>query len=144
VTRIPVEKVHGSDASRIAEDTQALTDQIRQLAFQLFESRGYAGGHDLDDWLAAEQELVVKPEPEVTERNGRFEIRLPVPGFDDVEIHVIALPGSLLIKGETHGNKTLLRTIDLPDQIDVDKTVARFDKGVIYVTAVRQHAAVLA
>ncbi len=144
MTRIPVEKVHGSDASRIAEDTKALTDQIRQLAFQLFESRGYSNGHDMEDWLAAEQKLVVKAEPEVAERNGRFEIRLPVPGFDDAEIHVIALPGSLLIKGKTHGNKILLRTIDLPDTIDVDKTVARFDKGVLYVTAVRQRAAVLA
>jgi HSP20 family molecular chaperone IbpA len=144
VSRIPVEKVHGSDASRIAEDTQALTGQIRQLAFHLFESRGYAGGHDLDDWLAAEQELVVKPEPEVTERNGRFEIRLPLSGFEAPEIRVIALPASLVIKGKTQGDKTLLRTIDLPDTIDVDKTVARVDKGVLYVTAVRQHAPVLA
>ena len=150
MTRIPVEKVHGSDASRIAEDAQALTDQIRQLAFHLFESRGHSDGHDLDDWLTAERELVVQSEPEVMERNGRIEVRLAVPGFEDSDVHVTALPGSLVIRAAAksspggNGNKRLLRTIDLPDKIDVDKTVARVDKGVVYVTAVRRHAPALA
>lgn len=142
MARIPVEKVHGSDASRTAEET--LTDQIRQLAFHLFENRGCAGGHDLDDWLAAERELLVKPEPEVVERNGRFEIRLPVAGCDPSEIRVTALPASLVIQARTQNAKTLLRTIDLPDRIDVDKTIARVDRGVVSVTAVRQHAPVSA
>ncbi len=138
VTRIPVEKVHGSDASRIAEETQALTDQIRQLAFHLFESRGSSDGRDLDDWLTAERQLVLKAEPEMMERNGRFEIHLPVAGCNPEDIRVTALPASLVIQSK--GDKKLLKTIDLPDRIDVDKTVARVDRGVIYVTAVRQQA----
>lgn len=35
-----------------------LQDQIiRACAFQLYEQRGRADGHDLDDWLQAEAEL---------------------------------------------------------------------------------------
>jgi hypothetical protein len=30
---------------------------IARLAYQLFETRGRRHGHDVDDWLAAEQEL---------------------------------------------------------------------------------------
>jgi hypothetical protein len=33
-------------------------DEIAQLAFRLYESRGRQDGHDFEDWLRAEQELV--------------------------------------------------------------------------------------
>jgi hypothetical protein len=33
-------------------------DEIAELAFSLYESRGRQDGHDLEDWLRAEQELV--------------------------------------------------------------------------------------
>jgi hypothetical protein len=33
-------------------------DEIAQLAFNLYESRGRQDGHHMEDWLRAEQELV--------------------------------------------------------------------------------------
>ena len=33
-------------------------DGIAQLAFSLYESRGRKDGHDIEDWLRAERELV--------------------------------------------------------------------------------------
>ena len=33
-------------------------DEIAQLAFNLYESRGRQDGHDVEDWLRAEEELV--------------------------------------------------------------------------------------
>jgi hypothetical protein len=33
-------------------------DEIARLAFSLYESRGRQNGHDIEDWLRAEQELV--------------------------------------------------------------------------------------
>ncbi len=33
-------------------------DQIRARAFELYEERGKEEGHDLDDWLRAEAELM--------------------------------------------------------------------------------------
>jgi hypothetical protein len=32
-------------------------DEIAQLAFSLYESRGRQDGHDVEDWLRAEEEL---------------------------------------------------------------------------------------
>ena len=32
-------------------------DEIARLAYHLYESRGRRDGQDVDDWLAAEQEL---------------------------------------------------------------------------------------
>jgi hypothetical protein len=33
-------------------------DQIAQRAYEIFEARGGEPGHDLDDWLQAESELL--------------------------------------------------------------------------------------
>jgi len=33
-------------------------NEIAQLAYSLYESRGRQEGHQLEDWLSAEQELV--------------------------------------------------------------------------------------
>lgn len=34
------------------------SEEISQLAFRLYESRGWQHGNDVEDWLRAEQELV--------------------------------------------------------------------------------------
>ena len=41
-----------SHASAVARD-----ERIRKMAYALYEARGRAGGHDLDDWLQAEAQL---------------------------------------------------------------------------------------
>jgi len=39
---------------------QNLDEQIRQRAYELYEARGREEGHDLDDWLRAEDEIAAK------------------------------------------------------------------------------------
>ena len=34
-----------------------IDQQIQQRAYELYEQRGRADGHDLDDWLQAEREI---------------------------------------------------------------------------------------
>jgi len=36
---------------------QNLEEQIRQRAYELYESRGRVDGHQLEDWLQAETEI---------------------------------------------------------------------------------------
>lgn len=47
-------------------DTQAITGKdktrIAALAYVLYEQRGREDGHDLDDWLEAEQRIVSRGE----------------------------------------------------------------------------------
>lgn len=44
-------------------DALQLEEGVRLRAYELYEARGRKDGHDLDDWLRAEQE--------VTEQKGR-------------------------------------------------------------------------
>jgi hypothetical protein len=37
-------------------------ERIRQRAFELFQLRGCQDGHDFDDWMQAEAEILGKPQ----------------------------------------------------------------------------------
>ena len=41
-----------------ARRTSPTRDEIAQLAFTLYESRGCQDGYDVEDWMRAEKELV--------------------------------------------------------------------------------------
>jgi len=41
-------------------ESQELENQIRQHAYELYEARGREDGHDLEDWLRAEEEITAK------------------------------------------------------------------------------------
>ncbi len=41
-------------------EPQNTEEDIRQLAYQLYERRGREDGHDVEDWLRAEDEITNK------------------------------------------------------------------------------------
>ena len=45
-------------------------DIIRTRAYQLFEQRGYENGHELDDWLEAEAEVIGKKPVDTADQNS--------------------------------------------------------------------------
>jgi len=47
-------------AATVTEDPHGLKSQIRQRAFELYQERGREDGHELDDWLLAEEEITSK------------------------------------------------------------------------------------
>ncbi len=47
---------------QITREVQDLTEQIRQRAYELYELRRRGDGHELDDWLLAESQLIQKRE----------------------------------------------------------------------------------
>jgi Protein of unknown function (DUF2934) len=47
-----------------------LEEQTRQRAYQLFEERGMVDGHDLDDWLQAEQEIKAGQTPRTLKKSA--------------------------------------------------------------------------
>ncbi len=47
-------------SATVASDPQELETRVRQRAHELYEARGREDGHDLDDWLCAEEEMTSK------------------------------------------------------------------------------------
>lgn len=135
---------------RVLEQTRAITEAIRQRAFDLFQSRKGGNGSDRDDWLQAERDVAWSPDSELIDDQKEFRARVAVPGFDAKDIQVSAVPDALFIQAdETHSHegksgdvcfcefseKKLFRRLDLPASIDVDKVTASLDKGILEITA---------
>ena len=63
----PTRRRRGRAAEVIASSESAevsqVTASIACRAFELFLERGAVHGHDLDDWLAAERQLITTPTP---------------------------------------------------------------------------------
>jgi hypothetical protein len=98
--RVEVEKADASGikAASLCHQMIALSERIRQRAFQFFEKRGRRDGFADEDWLRAEQDLLLAAESEMVDHHGKFEIRVNTPGFDSDEIKVTSLPDALVVE----------------------------------------------
>jgi len=152
MANVTVEKCResGTLPEALYQRMNAITDEIRQRAFGLFEGRGRTIGMDLGDWLQAEQEVVWSPASELVEKKDDFCARLALPGFDAKDLEVTATPNALIVQAEsahTHeseegdvcfcefSRKKLFRRLDLPSEIDVNKVTASLDKGILEIDA---------
>ena len=55
---------HDAEPQIKNEEPQDITEQIRQRAYELYQLRGESDGHELDDWLLAESQLLQKQRAE--------------------------------------------------------------------------------
>jgi HSP20 family molecular chaperone IbpA len=157
MSRVAVERVKepGTEPSSVIARLETMAGRIRQRAYEIFEKRG-TDGHSVDDWLEAERDLVLTSEPEVSEKDGKYDIRLTLQGFKANETHVTVLPDAVIVcaeAGRKHeentgeaqvqefASKMLYRRFDLSAPINVDKVAANLDGGTLHITAQKSHAA---
>jgi len=125
-------------------------DAVRAKAFELFERRGGTPGQEVEDWIQAERELFWVPQAELSETDAEYKIQVGVPGFDAKNIQVAAQPGEILVRANVEkrvenqeknvrysefGEKSLYRRFELATPIEVERTTARVEQGMLTVTA---------
>jgi HSP20 family protein len=131
------------------ELVQEVNDLIARRAHELFEASGCMSGHDRENWLRAESELLLRTPVEITETENGLTVRMDVPGFSEQDLEVRFAPRSLFITGkraevsEQREGKTIyserrsnrvLRVLNLPFEIDPEKGDATLANGILEVT----------
>lgn len=96
------------------------------------------------DWSWA-----VSPAADIVEHEKDFEIAVDLPGFDEKNLEVKAVNGSIVITGEKKDEKeekkkdfylqerhfgSFERSFRIPDSVDSEKLEATFKKGVLTIT----------
>jgi len=149
---VEVQKVKDGqkDALPFFREFEKRFDEIRNRAFQLFESRGNKFGHELDDWLKAEREVFGSPAAELADKGNAYELQMALPGFEPKDVEVTATPDELIIhasaSSEKKSNKEnvlwsefsssdVYRRIPAPTALNPDGITAALDKGVLLITA---------
>ena len=152
MSNIAVEKLRDGDATPPAlfERMTAIADKVRERAFEIFQCRGCAEGRSLEDWLQAERDIVESLKAELVEKEGKFQVRMAVEGFDVKDIRVVATPTTLFVHAEAKqkqekregdayfskfGQKQSFRRLDLPAPINVENVTASLDRGVLQIVA---------
>jgi HSP20 family molecular chaperone IbpA len=130
-----------------------ILDRIQRRAFELFADRGFAIGHDLEDWITAERE-VCWPAAELAERESKYVLSVALPGFESGQISVTATPRELIVHASAKterreekpkdGSKVLwsefrsndvYRRVELSEAIDVERVSASLTNGLLKVVA---------
>src|ERR1039457_2473289 len=67
-----------------------LRELIARRAYELFAEGGFEHGHDLEDWLRAESQLLTLAPAEIFESQEAITVKTALPGYgaQDIEIHV--------------------------------------------------------
>ncbi len=147
-----MQSVKGSAPGRqgpieLLEQFDKVYDSIARRAFELFKGNGQSAGHELDDWLRAEAEMLHPIHLEVTESDESVTVLAEVPGFaaKDLEIKVepqrLMIAGRREIKEEKNGRKIhsewcadqILRVVDLPREVDTSRVNATVRDGILLI-----------
>ena len=133
VTTIPV-RVNTADS--VPQLLDNVRQRVNRRAYENFVDRGAVHGHDLDDWLQAEQELIVNSDVDVRFHGEDIFVELILPKIDLFNITVHIAPSQIVIASDTneHGLQ-LCRVIDLPVEISLDGVDAEQLDNVVRITA---------
>jgi HSP20 family protein len=134
------------------ELAREINDLIARRAYELFESGGSAHGHDRENWLQAESEILFNAPADIRETETAVTIRLDVPGFSENDWEIRIAPPRLCITGqrpeasEQQEGKTvyserrsgrIFRVLDLPSKIDPDLTEVTLRDGIFEITLLK-------
>jgi HSP20 family protein len=134
------------EAEKLFEQMKEFSQSVARRAYGYFEARGREFGHDLEDWVRAESELMRRVSVEVKETDGQITVRAEVPGFAADEIKIGVEPQRLVISGkskkttEEKKEQTLLsefrpnqfcRELRLHAEVEPDKTTAVLKDGIL-------------
>jgi HSP20 family protein len=153
---VRIEKVRESDdrSLPVFAEMSRLVDRIRDRAFDLAAARGFVPDRALDDWLTAEREICW-PAAELKENDEALELTVALAGFEPSDVTVTTTPRELIVKasskverrtprdGDTpeavcwseFRSNEIMRRIELPRAIDVERTTATLRNGLLTVTA---------
>lgn len=139
----------GGKLAPIFEEIGKRFEDVRHRAFEFFQKRG-APGDPVDDWLKAEHEIMGWPAAELIEKNGAYEADVALPGFEAKDVQVTVTPTEIVVhafsKEEKHreeknvlwtefGSRDLYRRLEAPEAIDMEKTTATIEKGMLRIVA---------
>jgi HSP20 family molecular chaperone IbpA len=146
---------HYSDVTigNLLEEVQRAVGSICRKAYEFAAERGFATGHDLDDWLKAENELFFVPASELAETATEYILHASVGGFKPEQLTVGVEPQCVTVwgkaamargnlpdgeAGSTTGSRELFCQYRLPHAVVVERGKAFYDSGNLTITLPKQ------
>ena len=143
-TPVPVKQ---TETENVSDRIQQVYDSIACRAFEIFDANGRWFGNELGNWVLAESEILHPVHLEMAESDDSLTVRAEVPGFSTKEVEINVEPRRLTITGKHEAKKEegkkgktiysercakeILRSIDLPAEVDSSKVTATLKDGIL-------------
>ncbi len=133
-----------------------LHEAITRRAHELWEASGFTNGHEADDWLRAESELLRFAPVEISESGDELRVYAEVPGLNARDLDIHLEPKRLIIRGKTDQARErtkgqvcyseregtqIFRALTLPAEVDADNATAVLRDGVLELTLPKAESA---
>src|SRR5688572_23364917 len=92
MTTIPIRVGDG-----IVDEIESVYEDITKKAYEKFLIRGGTFTFDIEDWLEAEREVIVKPEARLMNRENHFVIRVHVSSVNPKHLKVLVTADDTII-----------------------------------------------
>jgi HSP20 family molecular chaperone IbpA len=123
-------------AADLVESIERIFDRVTHRAYEIVRARGAIGTVDLEDWLTAEQQLLLKPNVRVEETDSQVTVTICIGEVGLMDVDIVVTPDAMLIQAESSGTpKIIFRTVEFPRRISVSKAEAKFVNGCVVLTA---------
>ena len=135
-----------AEADKLFDQITEFSQNISKRAYEFFDGRGRQFGHELEDWLRAEEELMRRVPVEMRENATQIVVRAEVPGFTASDIRIGVEPWGLVISGKAEEqrehkdertvyaecrSRQFYRSLDLPAEVDPAKATAVLKDGIL-------------
>jgi HSP20 family molecular chaperone IbpA len=133
------------DSVAVVSRIENLQRAIAERAYSLFMLRGGEHGHDVEDWLIAESELIQPLALRIEETDSELNVQANVSGFRAEDILISIEPREVVISGTNEVNNLtasqraaeLFHTLRLPYEIDPTRATADIRQELLYLTLPR-------
>src|SRR5215471_18612817 len=85
-------------AETIVDEIEEMYDQITRRAYEIFRQRGGTSTLDLEDWLTAERELLLKPEVHVEETSRQISVAISLGTVRPLDVELLVTPDAMVIQ----------------------------------------------
>ena len=129
-------KVMNGETKELAKKCSNFSQRIRERAYELYEKRGKAGGHALEDWMAAERELDAIHTCGCSDLDRRIDVRATLGGVDASDLRVAVGPQFITVEGNTAPSSSskkrpFIHRFVLPAPVDPSSARASMQDGVL-------------
>jgi HSP20 family molecular chaperone IbpA len=130
--RIPIAVEH---VASLCAEVQEVYSRIAAKAYEYFLEGGCINGHDVDDWLRAEHELLFKPTVRLRREPSDFVVEVDLPGVEPADLQIRVTLQRMLLISVPFEPRQIFRMVRFPEAIDTAGVQTGFYDGTLKVIA---------
>ena len=106
-------------ATTIVDEIENVYDDITKRAYELFLHPHGICTLDIEEWLAAERQLLWKPEVRLTEKRELFIVRMALTGIDPATVNILVTTDDLVVQSTANSRyPRIFRAVHFPQPIN--------------------------